>query len=372
MRGLRDLGPCSSSPARTRRRWQAAARARKQQIAFYGSTPAYRGVLELHGWGDLQTSSTRCRSRASGWRWASSSTTRSSTRSPSSPSPRSVAPELSTALRRRRRPLCFYAPYQRPRPLAGRASPASRPPDASPQPVAQETGGSCAVGRRSCRRARSRTRTRLKYKARPSRLLGARRSRRSRTLSSRTGRTRPPIHVAAVTAARVTSAAMTVVAFPIQSRTLHDPCDQHDHGGDDEGDGAADLGPGRRVFRQGRPTATRHAPPRREHHHDDERREQRCRQRHDRNTEPPGYQQERQAHDRLDQRQISQSGPAGVLLGRAARRAMVAETRRRAAATSRGSTTLSTPATISSAASSAATPVVAASRMPTSMVDRRR
>jgi probable F420-dependent oxidoreductase len=33
----------------------AAARgATKQQIAFYGSTPAYRGVLELHGWGDLQ------------------------------------------------------------------------------------------------------------------------------------------------------------------------------------------------------------------------------------------------------------------------------------------------------------------------------
>ena len=25
----------------------------RQQIAFYGSTPAYRGVLELHGWGDL-------------------------------------------------------------------------------------------------------------------------------------------------------------------------------------------------------------------------------------------------------------------------------------------------------------------------------
>src|SRR6266567_2283555 len=26
----------------------------QQQIAFYGSTPAYRPVLELHGWGDLQ------------------------------------------------------------------------------------------------------------------------------------------------------------------------------------------------------------------------------------------------------------------------------------------------------------------------------
>lgn len=33
----------------------AAAAAVKAQIAFYGSTPAYRPVLELHGWGDLQT-----------------------------------------------------------------------------------------------------------------------------------------------------------------------------------------------------------------------------------------------------------------------------------------------------------------------------
>ncbi|MHB1988901.1 MAG: LLM class F420-dependent oxidoreductase [Acidimicrobiales bacterium] len=32
-----------------------AAAAVKAQIAFYGSTPAYRGVLELHGWGDLQS-----------------------------------------------------------------------------------------------------------------------------------------------------------------------------------------------------------------------------------------------------------------------------------------------------------------------------
>ncbi len=31
-----------------------AAAAVKTQLAFYGSTPAYRPVLELHGWGDLQ------------------------------------------------------------------------------------------------------------------------------------------------------------------------------------------------------------------------------------------------------------------------------------------------------------------------------
>jgi probable F420-dependent oxidoreductase len=34
---------------------QKAAAGVRQQIAFYGSTPAYRPVLELHGWGDLQT-----------------------------------------------------------------------------------------------------------------------------------------------------------------------------------------------------------------------------------------------------------------------------------------------------------------------------
>jgi probable F420-dependent oxidoreductase len=31
-----------------------AITATRKQIAFYGSTPAYRRVLELHGWGDLQ------------------------------------------------------------------------------------------------------------------------------------------------------------------------------------------------------------------------------------------------------------------------------------------------------------------------------
>jgi len=33
----------------------AAAAAVRKQLAFYGSTPAYRKVLEVHGWGDLHT-----------------------------------------------------------------------------------------------------------------------------------------------------------------------------------------------------------------------------------------------------------------------------------------------------------------------------
>ena len=31
----------------------SAKQGTQQQVAFYGSTPAYRGVLELHGWGEL-------------------------------------------------------------------------------------------------------------------------------------------------------------------------------------------------------------------------------------------------------------------------------------------------------------------------------
>jgi probable F420-dependent oxidoreductase len=34
---------------------ETARLAVKGQLAFYGSTPAYRPVLELHGWGDLQS-----------------------------------------------------------------------------------------------------------------------------------------------------------------------------------------------------------------------------------------------------------------------------------------------------------------------------
>ncbi|MAE97190.1 MAG: LLM class F420-dependent oxidoreductase [Deltaproteobacteria bacterium] len=34
--------------------WEATRSGICKQIAFYGSTPAYKGVLEMHGWGELQ------------------------------------------------------------------------------------------------------------------------------------------------------------------------------------------------------------------------------------------------------------------------------------------------------------------------------
>ncbi|MFO0688834.1 MAG: LLM class F420-dependent oxidoreductase [Myxococcota bacterium] len=45
------------------REWAAMRTATARQIGFYGSTPAYRGVLEVHGWGDLQSELNRLSKR---------------------------------------------------------------------------------------------------------------------------------------------------------------------------------------------------------------------------------------------------------------------------------------------------------------------
>jgi probable F420-dependent oxidoreductase len=45
------------------REWEAMRTAVTRQLGFYGSTPAYRGVLEVHGWGDLQTELNRLSKR---------------------------------------------------------------------------------------------------------------------------------------------------------------------------------------------------------------------------------------------------------------------------------------------------------------------
>ena len=56
-RSLSDIeisGPAFVVTGATEEEMAASVQGTKQQIAFYGSTPAYRGVLELHGWGELQ------------------------------------------------------------------------------------------------------------------------------------------------------------------------------------------------------------------------------------------------------------------------------------------------------------------------------
>jgi len=46
--------PCFVVTGNTEEEFLATKTAVTKQIAFYGSTPAYRPVLEVHGWGDLQ------------------------------------------------------------------------------------------------------------------------------------------------------------------------------------------------------------------------------------------------------------------------------------------------------------------------------
>jgi probable F420-dependent oxidoreductase len=54
MEGFEIVGPSFVVTGETDEALEQASAGTRQQIAFYGSTPAYRPVLELHGWGDLQ------------------------------------------------------------------------------------------------------------------------------------------------------------------------------------------------------------------------------------------------------------------------------------------------------------------------------
>jgi probable F420-dependent oxidoreductase len=54
MEGFEIIGPSFVVTGNTEDEMAAASAGTRQQIAFYGSTPAYRGVLDIHGWGGLQ------------------------------------------------------------------------------------------------------------------------------------------------------------------------------------------------------------------------------------------------------------------------------------------------------------------------------
>ena len=54
MDGFEIVGPSFVATGTTAEELETAKAGTRQQIAFYGSTPAYRAVLELHGWGSLQ------------------------------------------------------------------------------------------------------------------------------------------------------------------------------------------------------------------------------------------------------------------------------------------------------------------------------
>jgi probable F420-dependent oxidoreductase len=59
LEGFTVAGPAFACTGRDEAELAAAIKGTKDQIAFYASTPAYRPVLDLHGWGDLQPELTR-------------------------------------------------------------------------------------------------------------------------------------------------------------------------------------------------------------------------------------------------------------------------------------------------------------------------
>ncbi|CAN5452023.1 LLM class F420-dependent oxidoreductase [soil metagenome] len=54
LEGFEIVGPSFVVTGNDATELDAAAAGTRQQIAFYGSTPAYRNVLDIHGWGGLQ------------------------------------------------------------------------------------------------------------------------------------------------------------------------------------------------------------------------------------------------------------------------------------------------------------------------------
>jgi len=54
MEGFEIVGPSFVVTGNDDAEMKQAAAGTRQQIAFYGSTPAYRNVLDIHGWGHLQ------------------------------------------------------------------------------------------------------------------------------------------------------------------------------------------------------------------------------------------------------------------------------------------------------------------------------
>jgi probable F420-dependent oxidoreductase len=106
------VGPSFVVTGTTDEQMEQAATATRQQIAFYGSTPAYRKVLDTHGWGGLQDELNTLSKQG---RWQEMGTLIDdevlNTFAVVGP-PESIAPELGRRYGDVIDRLSFYAPYQ--------------------------------------------------------------------------------------------------------------------------------------------------------------------------------------------------------------------------------------------------------------------
>jgi probable F420-dependent oxidoreductase len=110
--GFEIVGPSFVVTGNNEHELSTAASGTRQQIAFYGSTPAYRPVLDLHGWGDLQDR-LNALSKAGQWAEMGSLITDEVLETFAVVGePESIAPELHKRYGDVIQRISFYAPYK--------------------------------------------------------------------------------------------------------------------------------------------------------------------------------------------------------------------------------------------------------------------
>lgn len=112
LEGFEIVGPSFVVTGNDEQELSNASAGTRQQIAFYGSTPAYRPVLDLHGWGDLQD---RLNSLSKSGKWAemgSLITDEVLETFAVVGEPESIAPELHKRYGDVIQRISFYAPYK--------------------------------------------------------------------------------------------------------------------------------------------------------------------------------------------------------------------------------------------------------------------
>jgi len=112
MEGFEIVGPSFVVTGNTDEEMAAAIAGTRQQIAFYGSTPAYRNVLEAHGWGGMQD---ELNSLSKGGKWVEMGnliTDEILNTFAVVGEPESIAPELHRRYGDVIQRISFYAPYK--------------------------------------------------------------------------------------------------------------------------------------------------------------------------------------------------------------------------------------------------------------------
>lgn len=110
--GFEIVGPSFVVSGTNEAEMETAKAGTREQIAFYGSTPAYRPVLDLHGWGELQTE-LNAMSKQGEWKAMGGLITDEILNTFAVVGePSAVAPELSTRYGDVISRMSFYSPYE--------------------------------------------------------------------------------------------------------------------------------------------------------------------------------------------------------------------------------------------------------------------